>query len=139
MEIPKFNLTVGSQDVVLCYYPDKDEATTLHLSEAQKREMASKWSNARPLLVAQVGELVGTEKGEIPLKVGDMVFIKNEFVHAATKLPFDEDRKWLNPIIIPSYGIVAKVTYTEQYEKDFTEAVEKVENSIKLRQERLKK
>jgi hypothetical protein len=136
LELPKFNLELPKGHIIVVDYPTEGEITSLIVSKQTQDAINQSFKEAKPLVVAAVGEL---DETSMVVKEGDMVFIKPDFKHTAVMLPFDNDRRWLNPIIIPAYGIAAKVVYTETYENKYAEIVEKVEANIKLKKARLAK
>ena len=132
-----FNLEINPNDVIAVAFPTEGEVTSLIIDKATKEKINREFPYARPLVIAKVGSNVGKEENTLNLKVGDMVFIKEEFKHSAVLLGFDSERRWKNPIICPAYAIAAKVLYTEEYEKDYVNVADKIEESIKLKEERL--
>lgn len=134
-----FNLEVQPNDIIVVHFPTKEETSSLILSKTARAGERQGFPFARPMVVAKVGSNVGKEDLTMQIAVGDMVFIKNEFAHSSILLGFDEHRTWKNPVIVPAYAVAAKAIYTEDYEKEFEEIVEKVEIAIIEREERLKK
>jgi hypothetical protein len=135
--LENFNLEINKNDLIVVAFPTATEATSLIIDKATRDKINKEFPYARPLVVAKVGENVGKDETTMELKRGDMVFIKEEFKHSAILLGFDPERRWKNPIIVPAYAIAAKVIYTEEYEADYTSIADRIEENIKLRQEKI--
>ena len=136
-KLENFNLTIDADDLILVTAPAIEEASTIILSKAALAEARKNASIiSKPFVVSAVGENAAKAFGG--LKRGDYVFAKNYMQDVASLVIFDEDRRWKNPIISPIGAIAAKVTYSEQYEAEYDELIEKVENAIIVRAEKQK-
>jgi hypothetical protein len=131
-KLENFNLTIDADDLILVSPPAPEEASTFILSKQalkEARENAARIS--KPFVVAAVGENAAKAFGG--LKRGDYVFAKNYMQDVASLVVFDEERRWKNPIISPIGAVAAKITYTEQYEAEYDELIDKVEYAIVIR------
>lgn len=118
----QFNIELNpeSTDIIVFGVPSMESVkklnSAIHLldnaKEAVRREAEKE--SSRPYVIAAVGK--GVKDGY--LKVGDMVWMNPDSLGASTVIRFSAEAFWKNPIVVPSF-YAFKVTYTEEYEKEF--------------------
>jgi hypothetical protein len=125
------NLAIADTDIIIVSYPSKEEASKLYLDEKTRSDL-KKMPKARPMVIAKVGANV-TDNSEIPikgLKVGDFVYVNELMVGQSTLLGFDEDRRWMNPIITSAFGVNCKVIYGEDWEHEYDAIADSINEKI---------
>ena len=131
-DLKQFNLVVGDEDVLLVAPPVAEDASKIYMSKsalAQARRDSESVNLSRPFVIAEVGK-VAEAAG---FKRGDYVFTKNFTQDVSTLIVFDDERRWHNPIVSPTSCIAAKVIYTEEWENQYNELIDKVEEAIPVR------
>ena len=137
------NIEIGDNDIIIVDYPVAEEATKLYLDDKTKKEIKKKHPISRPVVIAAVGSAVtaGVDLKVKGLKRGDFVFLNHtRMVDFANLLLFDNDRQWVNPVILPAWLVEGKVKYAEEYENEYEAIANKIDSvleEIKAEKERL--
>lgn len=126
-----FNLDINPNDVILVAVPTEEEAklmdTKIILTPEIKKRMAKerqeRGENAsRPFVIAALGSEV---KKEGKYERGDFVFTNPDVAQEWTIVKYGSgDILWENAIIAPSFRIVARVPYREEFETEFEKIIE---------------
>jgi hypothetical protein len=134
--LEKFELDIPKNHIIVTFFPTPDEVTSLIIT-AKDTKQNNQEKPSVPCVVAGIN--VDQEENDLKLSVGDLVYVKPEFISSCFKLIVDAERSWKNPIIAPSFTIIAKVTGAKcaEFIASFEEGVEKTEASITAKETRL--